>query len=110
MSLLLLPEQKENYGVIISNDYESNEDNIDPDIYVKVKYVYDHLIKPFQIDITSAKFKKEKKILHGIKITDFKDYISELFNSSDYPNKYFIDKTNEFEFLIDNENYLKKNV
>ena len=108
MSLSLLPEQKENYGVIISNDYESNEDNIDPDIYVKVKYVYDHLIKPFQIDITSAKFKKEKKILHGIKITDFKDYISELFNSSDYPNKYFIDKTNEFEFLIDNENYLKK--
>ena len=53
MSLELSLEQKENYGVIISNDDELNDDDIESDVYAKVKYVYDHLIKPFQIDIVS---------------------------------------------------------
>jgi hypothetical protein len=54
MRLLLSPEQKVNYGVIISNDDELNKDDIEQDVYAKIKYVYDHLIKPFQIDIVST--------------------------------------------------------
>jgi hypothetical protein len=54
MTLKLLPEQKTNYGVIISNDDQSNDDKIEPDVYAKIKYVYDNLIKPFQIDIVST--------------------------------------------------------
>ena len=54
MTLKLSPEQKMNYGVIISNDDASNDDKIEPDVYAKIKYVYDNLIKPFQIDIVST--------------------------------------------------------
>ena len=140
MSLELSLEQKENYGVIISNDDELNDDDIESDVYAKVKYVYDHLIKPFQIDIVSRtpsfkeimkreitstksrrnqsnnhnifynkiiKEKKEKqeyKSLHGIKMTDFKEYIQELNdNLADAPD--FYDRVKEFRILFKNKNY-----
>jgi hypothetical protein len=48
MTLKLSPEQKTNYGVIISNDDASNDDKIEPDVYAKIKYVYDNLINLFK--------------------------------------------------------------